>query len=103
MNTRKLLATSLIALASVAATSAFADSYDREFPLVTNTPSTVTRAQVQAELVQAEKDGTMAAVNDNNYPVIQNTGPAKTRAEVRAEVAAAAKAGTLDIRGDYHG
>ncbi|SDP89621.1 protein of unknown function [Rhodoferax sp. OV413] len=106
MNTRKLFATSLIALASVAASSAFAeDGYDHNYPVIAATAgsSTVTRAQVRAELIQAEKDGSLAAISDNNYPVVQSTGPAKTRAEVRAEVAAAAKAGTLDIRGDYHG
>jgi hypothetical protein len=106
MNTRKLLATSLIALASVAATSAFAnDGYDRDYPVVAATAgsSSLTRAQVQAELVQAEKDGSLAAINDNSYPVLHETGAGKTRAEVRAETAAAFKAGTLDLRGDYRG
>lgn len=105
MNTRKLLATSFVALASVAASSAFADSYDREFPVTAAAPgsSSVTRAEVKAELMQAEKDGSMTAFNDNKYPVIVNTGAPKTRAEVRAEVAAALKAHTLDYRGDYHG
>ena len=103
MNTHKLLAASFVALASVAASSAFADSYDREFPVVAAAPgsSSLTRDEVKAELVQAEKDGSMA-VNDNNYPVVVNEGVPKTRAEVRAEVAAALKAGTLDYRGDYH-
>lgn len=103
MNTRKLFATSLIALASVAASSAFADSYDREFPIVaTPSHSTVTRAEVRAELVQAQKDGSLS-INDNEYPVIHATGASKTRDEVRAETAAAMKDGTLDLRGDYRG
>ncbi|WP_367848412.1 DUF4148 domain-containing protein [Rhodoferax sp. WC2427] len=96
MNTTKLLAASLITLATVATTSAFADSYDREYPVVSNTHSTVTRAQVQAELVAAEKDGSLAASNeDNNYPVIHPTGTPLTRAEVRADLIKAEKDGSL--------
>jgi hypothetical protein len=100
MQASKFLASSLIALASVAATSAFADTYDREYPVVPSTHSTLTRAQVRAELLQAEKDGTMASFNDHNYPVIAPTGATKTRAEVRAELIQAEKDGTLPI---YHG
>jgi hypothetical protein len=100
MQASKFLASSLIALASVAATSAFADAYDREYPVVPSTHSTLTRAQVRAELLQAEKDGTMASFNDHDYPVIAPTGTPKTRAEVRAELVQAEKDGTLPI---YHG
>lgn len=98
MNTRKLFATSLIALASVAASSAFAeDGYDHNYPVIAATAgsSTVTRAQVRAELIQAEKDGSLAAISDNDYPVLHSTGPAKTRAEVRAELIQAEKDGSL--------
>ncbi|WP_394787056.1 DUF4148 domain-containing protein [Rhodoferax sp.] len=101
MNSKKLLATSLIALASVAATSAFADSYDRDYPVIAPTHSTVTRAQVQAELAQARKDGTLAQLNDDHaYPVIAETAPAKSRAEVRAELIQAQKDGSIPV---YHG
>jgi hypothetical protein len=100
MNTTKFLAASLIALASVATTSAFADSYDRDYPVVSNTPSTVTRAQVRAELVAAEKDGSLAAINDNNYPVITTHGTSLTRAEVRADLIKAEKEGTIPA---FHG
>ncbi len=95
MNTTKFLTSSLVVLASLAASSAFADSYDREHPLVSNTPSTGTRAQVKAELLAAQKDGTMAAVNDDNYPLIKAVGTPKTRAEVRAELANAIKEGSI--------
>lgn len=95
MNTTKFFAASLMALASVAATSAFADSYDREYPLVISTQSSVTRAQVKAELATAEKDGTLAAVNDKNYPVINATGASLTRAEVRADLVKAEKDGSI--------
>ena len=100
MNTRKFLATSLVALAAVATTSAFADSYDHDYPLLPSTHSTLTRAQVKAELAAAEKDGPMASFNDNNYPVIAPTGTPKTRAEVRADLIKAEKNGTLP---QYHG
>ncbi|WP_295952903.1 DUF4148 domain-containing protein [Rhodoferax sp.] len=97
MNTTKFVAASMIALASVAATSAFADSYDREYSQVASSPSTVTRAQVKAELLAAQKDGSLAAVNDNDYPVITATGSAKTRAQVRAELIQAEKDGTMPV------
>lgn len=100
MNTRKFLASSLIALVSVAATSAFADSYDREYSQVASTPSTVTRAQVKAELLAAKKDGSLDAFNDNDYPVITTAGTPKTRAEVRAELIQAEKDGTIPV---FHG
>ena len=100
MNTTKFLAASLIALASVATTSAFADSYGQHTPQVMNTQSSLTRAQVQAELVAAQKDGTLNAVNDNNYPVITATGTALTRAQVRSDLVQAQKDGSIP---QYHG
>lgn len=99
MKTSKILASTLIALASIAAGSAFAA--DRDYPVVASpSHSTVTRAEVRAELLQAQKDGSLA-INDNDYPVIHATGTPKTREEVRAETAAALKDGTLNLRGDY--
>ncbi len=100
MNTTKLVAASLLAFASMAATSAFADAYDRDYPVVANAHSTVTRAQVKAELLAAEKDGSMAAFSDSTYPAIATTGVALTRAEVRADLVRAEKDGTLP---QYHG
>ena len=95
MNTTKFLASSLMVLGSLAASSAFADSYDRAYPQVSNSPSTVTRAEVKAELLAAQKDGTMAAFNTHSYPVINAAGAAKTRAEVQAELAMATKEGSI--------
>ena len=97
MNTHKFLAASLIALASVATTSAFADSYGRQNSVVTSTQSTVTRAQVRADLVAAQKDGSLTVVNDNNYPVITATGTPQTRAQVRAELIQAQKDGSIPV------
>lgn len=98
MKSTKILATTLIALASVAASSAFADSYDRHYPVVAAAPgsSSVSRAQVLAELEQARKDGTFDAIDDDSrYPLIAEVGAPKTRAEVRAELVQAIKDGTL--------
>lgn len=101
MKTSKILASTLIALASIAAGSAFAN--DNDYPVVASSShSAVTRAEVRAELLQAKKDGSLA-INDNDYPVIHASGTPKTREEVRAETAAALKDGTLDLRGDYRG
>jgi hypothetical protein len=98
MKTTKILASTLIALASVAAGSAFAA--DRDLPVVAVAPSTsgLTRAQVQAEVAQARQDGTLAAINDDqHYPVLANTGAPKTRAQVQAELVQAIKDGTLPV------
>lgn len=58
--------------------------------------STKTRAEVQAEVAQARKDGTLT-ISDANYPPEQHFVSTKTRAEVRAELAQARKDGTLTI------
>ena len=48
----------------------------------------VTRAQVKAELVKAEQDGTLARDNRVDYPATHvSTDSTKTRAEVKAEIA----------------
>jgi hypothetical protein len=99
MSTSKFAASALIALASVAATSAaFAES-DNNYPEIASV-STKTRAEVQAELVQARKDGTLLVGNDNNYPVIVEAASSKTRDQVLAEYVAARKAGLIPA---YHG
>lgn len=98
MNNRKILASTVIALAAMAAGSAFADSYDREQASIAPTQSTLTRAQVQAELAQARQDGSLPSMNNYyDYPVIANVGTAKTRAQVRAELVQAQKDGSLPV------
>lgn len=96
MKNTKILASTVIALASMAAGSAFADSSDLPYSVNAPTQSTVTRAQVQAELTQAQKDGTWLGMSDDrNYPVIANIGAPKTRADVRAELIKAQKDGSI--------
>jgi hypothetical protein len=98
MSASKFAVSALIALASVAATSAaFAESSaDRNYP-ETASVSTKTRADVQAELAQARKDGTLLIGNDNNYPVIAEAASTKTREQVMAEYVAARNAGQIPV------
>lgn len=98
MSSSKFAVSALIALASVAATSAaFAESSaDRNYPQITAN-SVKTRAEVQAELAQAVKDGTLQIGNDNDYPVLPQVASTKTRADVIAEYVAARNAGLIPV------
>lgn len=102
MKTTKILASAVISLAFLAAGSAFAGDHDYAAVTVpAAASSTVTRAQVKAELAEAQKDGTLLnAGDDSNYPVSVQSGTPKTRAEVRAELMQAQKS-SLGL--DYHG
>jgi hypothetical protein len=88
----KFAATALIAVASAAASTAFAGN-DNNYPDV-KVASTLSRAEVQAEAAQALKDGNTPFGNDKQYPVLASSS-SKTRAEVRAELVAARDAGQL--------
>lgn len=88
----KFAATALIAVASAAASTAFAGT-DNNYPVI-KTTSTLSRAEVQAEAAQALKDGSTPFNNDKHYPVLASNS-SKTRAEVRAELIAAREAGQL--------
>ena len=96
MKTTKILASTVISLAFLAAGSAFAGDHDYAAVTAPATTSTVTRAQVQAELAQAQKEGTLLnAGDDSSYPTTAQSGVSKSRAEVRAELMQARKSGTL--------
>lgn len=96
MHTSKFAASALLVLATVGAGSAFAEGFnDRNYPQLPTSASTKTRAEVQAEVLQARKDGTLFVGNDDNYPVLPQTQSTKTRADVRAEYVAALKAGLI--------
>lgn len=86
MNATKIFAATLIASAAFAATNvAFAQEATYEYP--TPTASAVTRAQVQQELAQARRDGSMR-VWSTSYNHMAAAKSVKTRDEVRAEVLA---------------
>jgi hypothetical protein len=79
MKTAKILASTVIAVASMAATGAFAQSQ-----------GPVSVAQVRAELAQARADGSASiTTNERANPVAVNTGMQKSRADVKAELAQA--------------
>jgi Domain of unknown function (DUF4148) len=91
----KLIAASVFAAAGFLSVSSFADSGNGEFypvPHYGQSTSTLSRAEVKAELAQARRDGTLInyANNDSAYPPapVATTG-GKTRAEVKAELMAA--------------
>ncbi len=93
MNT-KIIAATVVALASLTSVSAFArDSQD--FFQVNATNSTTTRAQVQADYFKAQKAGTLATGTDGAF--IGTTQSAKsglTRTEVHAQAVAAMRTPT---------
>ena len=64
---------------------------NRASALIRPRPKTLTRAQVQADLVQAAKNGTLE-MNDATYPVVAEATGSKTRAEVQRELHAANQA-----------
>lgn len=96
MTASKLAASTLIALASLAAGSAFAEGGMGYSEQITPTNSGLTRAQVLAEAAQARRDGTLIQSNGNNYPAdATQNAQGKTRAEVQAEYRAARQAGLI--------
>ena len=93
MNATQFASSALIALASVAATSAFAGN-DNNYPQLPQTVSTLSRAEVLAQVAQARQDGSLLVSEDKQYPQL-STSSGKTRAQVRAEYQAALKAGLI--------
>lgn len=84
MNTKHLIAAAAIAFVG---TGAFAS----EATQFTDTPSTLTRAEVKAELARAQAAGELnqpSALYGSVQPVIASV---RTRAEVRAEAVQAAR------------
>lgn len=93
MTTTKILASTVIALAALASGSAFADS---NYPASMAAPmqSSVTRAAVQADLVQAQKSGVI--INDfKNYPMVSEMGASNSRADVRQALTQARQDGSI--------
>jgi len=93
MQVSKFAASALIALASVAATSAFAGN-DNNYPVLSANGTSLSRTEVRAQVAQARQDGTLMVSDDKQYPQIANTG-SKTREQVKAELQAAIKAGEI--------
>lgn len=87
MNT-KFIASTLIALASVASmtsTAAFANEYDAASQPERLITSQLSRAQVQADYFKAAKEGTLPAIGEATDFAVKTTDSALSRAEVKAE------------------
>ena len=85
----KLVSASILAIAALGSASSFAEGYIPGLSDQVTVSSTKTRAEVRAELLQAQREGYTVNVG-NTYQAPKST-PApssKTRAEVKAEVAA---------------
>ena len=104
----KLIAASVFAAAGLLSVSSFADSGNGEFypvPKYGQNTSTLSRAEVKAELQQAKREGySTNFTNDSAYPPapVATAGSGKTRAEVKAELMAAGpRAPQFEIEHNY--
>ena len=80
-----LVSASILAIAALASASSFAEGRD-PFPLdQVSAASTKTRADVQAELQQAQREGYDANLNSGYKQVKAAPAGTRTRAEVKAE------------------
>lgn len=93
MNTKQVIAASVLALLGTAA-MADSETLAPEF----SAPSTLTRAQVQAELAKAKAEGSyLEAAQNDAYPVdVKQALTQRSRDEVRAEARAAARTHWID-------
>ena len=99
MTASKILSPVLAAVLVTAGASAFAGGYNN-YPELPQPTSTLTRAQVQADMVQARAAGTMN-ISDHAYPALTATASAKTRAEVKSEYHAAARNTGMPVYQNY--
>ena len=86
------------ALAFFGSASSFAEGRD-PYPLdqVNNTVSTKTRADVRAELLEAQRDGSYKANLGNDYgDAHASPASGKTRAEVKAEIGTVVSTAALE-------
>lgn len=96
-NTRRFAVLAALAVSAVAAQAGGFDFGDNSnYPPEIQTQSTLTRAQVIADLKAAQANGTMPSVGEGYQP-IQNTAASDlSRDQVRKEAAAANRAGQLN-------
>jgi Domain of unknown function (DUF4148) len=99
MNTRHMIAAAALALTGVAASAS---------PTVfTDMPSTMSRAEVRAEIEQARAEGLLLRHNDaygaGDARDDDVSASATTREEVLAELEEARRSGEFDVRGEVYG
>jgi len=85
---KTLISAAVLSMTMMGAAYAADPSGELDYPPVQNTASTVSRAQVQAEL-QAAKAAGQVTFGELEQPAAYAAGPAPTRAEVRADAHAA--------------
>ena len=89
---RKIIAATVIAFASLSSVSAFAGGDSQDFFTTTASNSTLTRAQVRADLFKAQKEGTMARGGESaDFVTAQAPTTGLTRNQVRAEALVASQ------------
>ena len=98
MTASKILSPVLAAVLVTAGASAFAGGYNN-YPELPQPTSTLTRAQVQADLAQAAKNGTLE-MNEATYSVVAESTSQKTRAQVQQELHAANQQGEAVVMQD---
>ncbi len=93
-----LAATATLLGLSALSTPALAGAYPEFYPQQIAAPSTVTRAEVKAELLAARRDGSLVD-GDGHFEVLARVdtglGMGKTRAQVRAETLEAIRLGLI--------
>ncbi len=89
MNTKQLIVTSLLAMAAAAALASEAT----EFPFP---PSTLTRAEVRADLARARASGELLSSAEAEQRPFAMAGSTRSRDEVRNEAWAIARRNTVD-------
>ena len=94
-----LVSASILAVSALAffgSASSYAEGRDPFPQEKVNTVSTKTRADVRAELAQAQRDGYSVNIGRTYQDVYTAPVSGKTRAEVKAEIGTTVSAATLD-------
>ncbi|SFC68360.1 protein of unknown function [Polaromonas sp. OV174] len=91
----------VIAVAALTSVAASADTYDKYLFDQVQATSTKTRAEVNAELVQAQRQGYTLSSRNPFPPANTQAVASKTRAEVRAEVTPSSIAGASAFERNY--
>ncbi|MDR3015351.1 MAG: DUF4148 domain-containing protein [Delftia acidovorans] len=97
-NTRRFAVLAALSVSAIAAQAAGFDYADNSsYPPEVKTQSTLTRAQVMADLKAAQANGTMPSVAEGYLPIQNTAATSVNRDEVRREAAAAERAGQLNF------
>ena len=86
----KLIASTVIAIAALSGASAFAQTStivygESGYTPVTTFTSQISHAQVQADYLQARKDGSLPVYSESGFAAVKATPSQSSRAEVHAD------------------